>query len=127
VDGHRTSKRATAGGTDEPVGRGRTSDPFTVSRGVILEMVSTAALEVPGVLRVSRGGRLAWLSGPAVKADVRDGKASIRVWIVARPGHALGPLAAQVRQVVTVTVERLLGLEIGEVTVIVAGVGSPGS
>jgi uncharacterized alkaline shock family protein YloU len=47
---------------------------------------------------------------------VSDGKVSVRVWIVARPGHALRPLAAQVRQAVGATVERLLGLELGEVT-----------
>ncbi len=100
--------------------------PLTVSHGVIVEMVRVAALEVPGVLKVGRGGRLAWLAGSPVMARVRDGKASVRVWIVARPGHALRPLAAQVRQAVGTTVERLLGLELGEVTVVVDGVGGWG-
>ena len=101
-------------------------DPLTVSHGVIVEMVRVAALEVPGVLRVGHGGRLAWLAGSPVRARVRDGKASVRVWIVARPGHALRPLAAQVKQAVGATVERLLGLELGEVTVVVDGVGGWG-
>jgi uncharacterized alkaline shock family protein YloU len=94
-----------------------------VSHSVIVEMVRVAALEVPGVLKVGRGGRLAWLAGSPVRARVHAGKASVRVWIVARPGHALKPLASQVRQAVGATVERLLGLELGEVTVVVDGVG----
>jgi uncharacterized alkaline shock family protein YloU len=97
-----------------------------VSHSVIVEMVRVAALEVPGVLRVSRGGPLAWLGGSAVRARVSGGKVSVRVWIVARPGHALRPLAAQVRQAVGATVERLLGLELGEVTVVIDGVGGWG-
>ena len=100
--------------------------PLTVSHEVIVEMVRVAALEVPGVLRVGRGGRLGWLAGSPVRARVHDGKAVVRVWVVVRPGHALRPLAAQVRQAVGATVERLLGLELGEVTVVVDGVGGWG-
>jgi hypothetical protein len=93
--------------------------PLTVSHSVIVEMVRVAALEVPG-------GRLPWLAGSPVRARVSDGRASIRVWVVARPGHKLQPLAEQVRQAVGATVERLLGLELGEVTVVVDGVGGWG-
>jgi uncharacterized alkaline shock family protein YloU len=49
------------------------------------------------------------------------------VWVIARPGHALAPLVAQVRQVVGATIERLLDLELGDVTVVVDGVGGWGS
>jgi uncharacterized alkaline shock family protein YloU len=100
--------------------------PLTVSHSVIVEMVRVAALEVPGVLRVGRNGPLAWLGGSPVRARVGDGRVSVRVWIVARPGHALAPLAGQVRQAVGATVERLLGLELGELTVVIDGVGSWG-
>jgi uncharacterized alkaline shock family protein YloU len=100
---------------------------LTVSHGVIVEMVRVAALEVPGVLRVSRGGPLAWLGGSPVRAKARDGRVSVRVWVIARPGHALAPLVAQVRQVVGATIERLLDLELGDVTVVVDGVGGWGS
>ena len=99
------------------------AEPLTVSHGVVVEMVRVAALEVPGVLKVSRGGPLAWLAGAPVRARVSDGKVYVRVWIVARPGHALRPLAGQVRQAIAATVERLLGLALGEVTVVVDGVG----
>src|ERR1700690_1615758 len=46
-------------------------EPLTVSHGVVVEMVRVAALEVPGVLKVSRGGPLAWLAGAPVPARVR--------------------------------------------------------
>lgn len=98
---------------------------LTVSNGVIREMVRLAALEVPGVVRVGRAGPV-WrtaLSGRAVSARVRDSRVHVRLWVVARPGHALGPLTAQVRAAVGAAVERLLGLELGAVTVLVDGVG----
>jgi len=40
-----------------------------------------------------------------------------------RPGQSLTPLAAQVRSTVAATVERLMGLQLGAVTVLVDGVG----
>ncbi len=98
---------------------------LTVGRDVIAELVRLAAFEVPGVSRVGRGGPVwrSWLLGPAVVVQVRDDRVLVRLRIVARPGHALGPLAAQVRSAVAATVERLLGLDLGAVTVIVDGVG----
>lgn len=102
-----------------------TTPPLTVSHRVVTEMIRVAALEVPGVLKVSRGGAgwQAWLAGSPVRAEVRDGKVRVRVWLVARPSHALRPLAVQVRQAVGATIERLLGLELGRVDVVVDGVG----
>ena len=98
---------------------------LTVGRGVIAELVRLAAFEVPGVSRVGRGGA-AWrraFSGPAVRIRIRDERVLVRLWLVARPGQPLGPLTAQVRTTVAATVERLLGLELGSVTVLVDGVG----
>jgi uncharacterized alkaline shock family protein YloU len=98
---------------------------LTVGRGVIAELVRLAAFEVPGVARVGHGGPawLAWLRGRAVIVRVVDDRVVVRLRVVARPGQALGPLAAQVRTAVAATVERFLGLDLGAVTVIVDGVG----
>ncbi len=98
---------------------------LTVGRGVIAQLVRLAAFEVPGVARVGRGGPAwrGWLLGPSVSVRVRDERVLVRMRIVARPGHALEPLTAQVRTAVAATVERLLGLDLGAVTVIVDGVG----
>ena len=98
---------------------------LTVGRGVIAELVRLAAFEVPGVARVGRGGP-AWrrlVGGPAVSVRIRDERVVVRLWIVARPGQSLAPLSGQVRTTVAATVERLLGLELGAVTVLVDGVG----
>jgi uncharacterized alkaline shock family protein YloU len=97
----------------------------TVGRSVIGELVRLAALEVPGVARVGRGGAAwrRWLGGPAVGVRIRDQRVLVRVWVVARPGQQLRPLAADVRATVAATIERLLGLELGTVTVLVDGVG----
>ncbi len=98
---------------------------LTVGTGVIREMVRLAALEVPGVVRVGRGGPL-WrriLGGRSVSARVRDSGVHVKIWLVARPGHPLGPLAGDVRTAAAAAVERLLGLELGAVTVLVDAVG----
>jgi uncharacterized alkaline shock family protein YloU len=98
---------------------------LTVGTGVITEMVRLAAFEVPGVARVGRGGpRWRALTGRSVRARLHRDRVEVRLWIVARPGHPLGPLAAQVRSAVAATVERLLGLELEGVTVLIDGVGA---
>ncbi|MEA2609739.1 MAG: Asp23 family, cell envelope-related function [Chloroflexota bacterium] len=102
-----------------------TGPELTVGKGVIAQLVRLAAFEVPGVARVGRGGA-AWrrlLAGPAVSVQLRNDRVLVRLWIVARPGQAIGPLAGQVRAAVGATVERLLGLDLGTVTVLVDGVG----
>lgn len=99
---------------------------LSVGPGVIRETVRLAALEVPGVLRVGRGGPR-WrdvLGGSPVRVRVKDGRVHVTVWLVARPRQRLGPLTAQVRDAVAGAVERLLGMELGGVTVLVDGVGA---
>ena len=99
---------------------------LTVGRGVIAELVRLAALEVPGVARVGRGGP-AWrrlLGGRPVSVRIRD-DARRSSGCGSSPARASrsAPLAGQVRTTVAATVERLLGLELGAVTVLVDGVG----
>lgn len=97
---------------------------LTVGQGVIDEMVRLAAIEVPGVLRVGRGGPL-WrrLRRPGIVSRRQSEVVQVRLWVVARPGQPLVPLAREIRLAVAVTVERLLGLELAAVTVVVDGVG----
>jgi hypothetical protein len=93
---------------------------------VIAETVRLAALEVPGVLRVGRGGP-GWrdlLGGSPVRTRIRGGLVHVTVWVVARPRHELVPLAGEVRDAVGSAIVRLLGLELGGVTVFVDGVGA---
>jgi uncharacterized alkaline shock family protein YloU len=101
------------------------SPELTVGRRVIAELVKLAAFEVPGVARVGYGGPpwRSWLGGPAVRIRVTDDRVLVKLHVVARPGQALEPLSAQVRTAVAATIERLLGLELDAVTVIVDGVG----
>ena len=98
---------------------------LTVGTGVIKETVRLAALEVPGVLRVGHGGPRwrGWLGGAPVRIRVRDGQVHVTLWVVVRPRQRLVPLTAQVRSATAAAVERLLGMELGGVTVLVDGVG----
>ncbi len=98
---------------------------LTVRRRVIGAMARAAAEAQPGVLRVGRGGAAfwAWLAGPAVTARLRGGRVHVRLFVVARSGEPLAALAGRVRRAIGETIERQLGLELGEVTILVDGVG----
>ncbi len=98
---------------------------LTVGPGVIRETVRLAVLEIPGVLKVGRGGPR-WrgvIGGSPVRVRVREDRVYVTIWLVARPRQRLVPLSAQVRAAIVSAIERLLGLEVGAVTVMVDGVG----
>lgn len=97
---------------------------LSVGARVIRETVRLAALEVPGVLRV--GHAQGWrdtLGGSPIKVRIRDGRVHVTVWLVARPRQRLGPLTTEVRAAIGAAVTRLLGMELGGVTVLVDGIG----
>jgi uncharacterized alkaline shock family protein YloU len=48
---------------------------------------------------------------------------SVRLWLIARPGADLVATTKAVRAAVGAAIERLLGLSIGGVTVVIDGVG----
>jgi len=98
---------------------------LSVGRGVIVEVARLAALEVPGVLRVARGGAgwRASLRGGAVAVGTKGEVVDLRLWVIARPGSDLTEVARQARTAVAAAMERLLGLSLGAVTVVVDGVG----
>ncbi|MBI2762827.1 MAG: Asp23/Gls24 family envelope stress response protein [Chloroflexi bacterium] len=98
---------------------------LSVGRGVIVEMARLAALEVPGVLRIARAGPnwRTFFLGPAIVVRTHDDRVDIRMWVIARPGANLASVGGDVRGAIAGSVERLLGLHVGSVTVIVDGIG----
>lgn len=112
---------AEAGPSSVPV-----APDLSVGRGVIVEVARLAALEVPDVLRVARRGPpwRAALAGPPIMVRVRAGGVIVRLRIIARPGADLALTGRRVRESVGRAVERLLGLQVQEVSVLVDGVGS---
>jgi len=101
-----------------------TGSLLTVGPDVIDQMVRLAAVEVPGVLRVGHGGP-PWrrVGRRGIIIHRREGALEVRLWVVARPVQPLVPLASEVRAAVGATVERLLGLELAAVTVVIDGIG----
>jgi uncharacterized alkaline shock family protein YloU len=99
---------------------------LSVGRGVIVEVARLAALEVPEVLRVARRGPpwRAALAGPPIMVRVRRDGVVVRLRIIARPGADLAVTGRRVREAVGRAVERLLGLHVQEVSVLVDGVGT---
>lgn len=98
--------------------------PLSVAHAVVARMVRRSAVAAPGVVRIGRGGPslLARLE-PAVSVRSRADGIVVRVVVIARPGHDLRVVARDVRVAVGATVERLLGLALADVTVVVDGVG----
>jgi uncharacterized alkaline shock family protein YloU len=99
---------------------------LTVGRGVIVEVARLAAQEVPEVLQVARrgpSGRAA-MAGPPIMVRVRKEGVELELRIIARPGSDLVHAGRQVRESVGRAVERLLGLQVRSVTVLVDGVGT---
>ena len=98
---------------------------LTVGRGVIVEVARLAALEIPEVLQVARRGPpwRAALAGPPISVKVRKEGVELELRIIARPGADLVRAGRHVREAVGRAVERLLGLQVRSVTVLVDGVG----
>jgi uncharacterized alkaline shock family protein YloU len=98
---------------------------LTVGKGVIVEVARLAALEIPEVLQVARRGPpwRAALAGPPVSVRVGTEGVEVQLRIITRPGADLVRAGRQVRDAVGRAVERLLGLEVRSVTVLIDGVG----
>jgi uncharacterized alkaline shock family protein YloU len=98
---------------------------LSVGRGVIVDVVRQAALEIPEVLAVARRGPRwrAALAGPAIAVRVQSEGVEIELRIIARPAADLVAAGRNVRNAVGLAVQRLLGLDVRSVTVLVDGVG----
>ena len=99
---------------------------LSVGRSVIVEVARLAALEIPDVLRVARRGPpwRAALAGPPIMVRVRPDGVVVRLRIIARPGADLADTGRHVREAVGRAVERMLGLHVQEVSVLIDGVGT---
>lgn len=102
------------------------SADLSVGRGVIVEVARLAALEVPEVLQVARRGPRwrAALAGPAVMVRMKPEGVVVRLRIIARPGADLTETGHRVREAVGRAVERMLGVHVHEVSVLIDGVGT---
>lgn len=113
---------------DESPARPASETPveLTVGRRVIVDVVRQAALEIPEVLQVARRGPRwrAALAGPAISVHARPEGVEVELRIIARPGSDLVAAGRHVREAVGLAVERLLGLGVRSVTVLVDGVGT---
>jgi len=110
---------------DPPSGEPGGQPDLSIGRSVIVEVARLAALEVPDVLKVARRGPWwrAALAGPPIMVRVRADGVIVKLRIIVRPGADLVSTGARVRDSVGRAVERLLGLHVQEVNVLVDGIG----
>jgi uncharacterized alkaline shock family protein YloU len=92
-------------------------------------MVSKAARQVPGVVRLADHGRSAraWRSGSGYARDgvrlaVLDGSAKVEVHLVAARGQHLQDVGSAVQSAVAGTLEQLVGMDVEMVDVYVQDV-----
>lgn len=126
IDGAADLEDETGGAVTQPAaGALDVSADLSVGRSVIVEVARLAALEVPDVLRVARRGPpwRAALAGPPIVVRVRADGVVVRLRVIARPGANLAETGRRVREAVGRAVERMLGLQVQEVSVLIDGVG----
>ncbi|WP_326772743.1 Asp23/Gls24 family envelope stress response protein [Streptomyces sp. NBC_01445] len=126
-------KGPTGAGTS-PETRGKT----TIADGVVAKIAGTAAREVPGIHnlgagvtraigavreRVPGGGTGGVSRG--VKVEVGERQAAMDIDVVVEYGFAIVDVAAEVRVNVISAVERMTGLEVVEVNLVVDDVNLP--
>jgi uncharacterized alkaline shock family protein YloU len=102
-----------------------------VAPAVLAAMVSKAARQVPGVVRLADGGRprRAWRGGAGpsatrdgVRVAVSDGRVKVEVRLVAARGQQLQDVGAAVQSAVAGTLEQLVGMDVEMVDVYVQDV-----
>jgi len=86
---------------------------------------AVAPIELVDELPVARRGPpwRAALAGPPITVRVRKEGVVVRLRIIARPGADLATTGARVRDAVGRAVERMLGMKVLEVSVLIDGVG----
>ncbi len=122
------SRPGVTGRGADPAGRGAgpaARAGIDVSQSVVVATARLAAREVKGVLRLGRGGSpIRRLLRPSRAVEISPGShgLALRLVVVARAGQPLGEVGRAVALAVRGAVERVLGLEVETVTVVVDGV-----
>src|SRR5919202_1300615 len=96
---------------------------LTVSREVVADVVAETAARCYGVVGLSTGsrvGRMLRREGVTVGGD--SGGVRIELWVVVEHGLNLAEVAATVRSQVAYEVERLTGLPVASVEVVIQAV-----
>ncbi|MDX3095626.1 Asp23/Gls24 family envelope stress response protein [Streptomyces sp. ME01-24h] len=129
-----TTLKGPTGPDTSPETRGKT----TIADGVVAKIAGTAAREVPGIHnlgagmaramgamrgRVPGGGTGSVSRG--VKCEVGESQAALDLDVVVDYGYAIPDVAAEVRVSVISAVERMTGLEVVEVNLVVDDVNLP--
>ncbi len=115
-------------GSPEPLAGGQGTPArarLEVARSVVLATARLAVAEVPGVARIGRGGSLLRrlvVGRSPLRLEHGPAGLEVRLVVVVRPGESLGAVGRAVAAAVRGAVERVLGLEVARVTVVVDGV-----
>lgn len=117
----------TSGHRDRPTDLG----VVRINNDAITTIASTAAMEVRGVCKMGGGLSKTILeiihrrSFGGVKVSVKDGEVKLVVFIIVQYGIDIPRVADEVQDSVKHAVEKMTGLVIGEVDVVVEGVHPP--
>ena len=99
-----------------------------VARQVLATIVANAALQIPGVTRIARGGdqwsRLLGREIPkqGIPLTVKENTLSADLYLVVTPGSNIVEVGAAVQQEVASAIEEMVGLIVREVNVYIQDV-----
>ena len=99
-----------------------------IARRVLRTVVERAALGVPGVVHMANGGESWWRRltrdwpEHGVGLSLRGVSVRLALYLIAEPGVNLVDVGTAVQEAVGAAVERILGLEIGEINVYIQDV-----
>ncbi|RFC71065.1 Asp23/Gls24 family envelope stress response protein [Streptomyces sp. AcE210] len=132
--GTATMLKGPTGAGTSPETRGKT----TIADGVVTKIAGTAAREVPGIHNLGAGMARAFGAvrervpgadtggvGRGVKVEVGERQAALDIDVVVEYGYPIVDVAAEVRVNVISAVERMTGLEVIEVNLVIDDVNLP--
>lgn len=101
----------------------------TVETGVLETIARLAALEVSGVVEIAERDvdRLLGVSGRSVVVQVREGRVTIELHVIAGPGHSLLQLGRTIQHEVTRAIQQMIGMPVEAVNVHIEDVVYPGN
>jgi uncharacterized alkaline shock family protein YloU len=119
---------AVAGPAERDDSHGEQLGSVRIARRVLRTVVERAALGVPGVVHMANGGESWWRRltrdwpEHGVGLSLHGVSVRLALYLIAEPGVNLVDVGTAVQEAVGAAVERILGLEIGEINVYIQDV-----
>lgn len=99
----------------------------TVKPEVLETIASLTSVQVPGVVRLAEKelDRFLGISGKGVEVEVREGRVTVNLHLIAEPNRSLLRLGQSVQYEVTRAIQEMIGMPVEAVNVYIEDVAFP--